>query len=410
MNPKNEGLIQNNVARDCRRELPSPRATHFIFGILQVYKLSRMKKRYSLLTAVSFLLCMTASAQFTKYSNEFLNIGAGARGMSMGNAQVASVTDGTAGYWNPAALVYVKDNPQLNLMHAEYFAGIGKYDYASLVLPLKDNRRVLGLSLLRFAVDDIPNTVFLVQPDGTINFSNITTFSSADYAFLVSLAQQVKAGPDKNISLGVNAKIIHRTAGNFASSWGFGFDAAALFAGRNWKFGITAKDVTTTFNAWSFSIDQPMREVFYVTNNDIPVKSTEITAPQLILGGAYNFKLSRKISLMAEADLDITFDGKRDVVFSSNPVSIDPKVGLELSYNNVFFVRAGVNNFQQALDDRDTTNQRKVWIYQPSVGAGFRIGDVQIDYAFTNLANQSNPLYTHVFSLKVDLKKKEKKK
>jgi len=34
---------------------------------------------------------------------------------------------------------------------------------------------------------------------------------------------------------------------------------------------------------------------------------------------------------------------------------------------------------------------------------------VQIDYAFTNLANQSNPLYTHVFSLKVDLRDLKKK-
>ena len=116
---------------------------------------------------------------------------------------------------------------------------------------------------------------------------------------------------------------------------------------------------------------------------------------------------------MTEADFDITFDGRRNTVISSNPISIDPKLGLELSYNNVFFVRAGINNFQKALDDKDTTNQRKIWIYQPSVGAGFKIGDVQIDYAFTNLANQSNPLYTHVFSLRVDLKdlkKKPKKK
>ena len=33
--------------------------------------------------------------QFRKYSNEFLNIGAGARGLAMGGAQVASVNDGT---------------------------------------------------------------------------------------------------------------------------------------------------------------------------------------------------------------------------------------------------------------------------------------------------------------------------
>jgi hypothetical protein len=370
----------------------------------------RMKKLYYLLTLTGLALCFDASAQFAKYSNEFLNIGAGARGMSMGNAQVASVTDGTAGYWNPAALSYVKDYPQVNLMHAEYFAGIGKYDYANLVLPLKNNKRVLALTLLRFAVDDIPNTIFLVQPDGTINFSNITTFSSADYAFLLSLAQQVKATENSNISLGINAKIIHRTAGDFASAWGFGFDAGALIAGKRWKLGIMAKDVTTTFNAWSYSIDEQMREVFYVTNNDIPVKSTELTAPQLIVGGSYNFKINRKLNLLAEADFDVTFDGKRNTVVSSNPISIDPKMGLELSYNNVFFVRAGINNFQQAIDDKDTTNQKKIWIYQPSVGAGFRIGDVQIDYAFTNLANQSNPLYTHVFSLRVDLKRKEKKK
>jgi hypothetical protein len=359
------------------------------------------------------LFCNRSMGQFAKYSNEFLNIGAGARGMAMGNAQVASVTDGTGGYWNPAALADIRTSPQLNLMHAEYFAGIGKYDYASLVLPLKDNKRTLGLSLLRFAVDDIPNTVFLVQPDGSINFSNITTFSSADYAFLISLAQQVDWIKNRKMNFGLNAKIIHRQAGDFTKSWGFGFDAAVQVIGDRWKFGLVARDVTTTFNAWSYNISQEWREVFYATSNDIPSNSVELTAPQLIPGFSYNFPINKKISLLAEADFDITFDGKRNTVISSNPISIDPKVGLELSYNNVFFVRGGINNFQQTLDDRDTTNQKKIWIYMPSIGAGFRVGDVEIDYAFTNLANQSNPLYTHVFSLKVDLvdvKKKASKK
>ena len=163
-----------------------------------------MKKIYPLLLLFSIAFCQTFG-QFRKYSNEFLNIGAGARGLAMGSAQVASVKDGTSGYWNPAGLVNVKDHPQVNIMHAEYFAGIGKYDYASLALPLKDNKRTLGLSLLRFAVDDIPNTIFLVEPDGTINFDNITSFSSADYAFLVSLAQQVNLKKNKTLNAGLNA-------------------------------------------------------------------------------------------------------------------------------------------------------------------------------------------------------------
>lgn len=372
----------------------------------------RTKKYCCYPTLLLLLFCNRATAQFAKYSDEFLNIGAGARGMSMGNAQVASVSDGTAGYWNPAALADIRTSPQLNLMHAEYFAGIGKYDFANLVLPLKDNKRTLALTLLRFAVDDIPNTVFLVQPDGSIDFSNITTFSSADYAFLISLAQQVDWVKNRKVNFGINAKIIYRQAGDFTKAWGFGFDAAVQVVGNRWKLGIVAKDVTTTFNAWSYNISQDWREVFYATQNDIPSNSIELTAPQLIPGFCYDFPINKKINLLAEADFDITFDGRRNTVVSSNPISIDPRVGLELSYNNVFFVRAGINNFQKALDDRDTTNHKEIWIYQPSIGAGFKIGDVQIDYAFTNLANQSNPLYTNVFSLKVDLvdvKKKKKK-
>ena len=377
---------------------------------LLIPKIGSMKRIQLLATLVLIvLLSKPTAAQFRKYSNEFLNIGAGARGLGMGSAQVATVSDGTAGYWNPAGLVNVKDNPQLNLMHAEYFAGIGKYDYGSLILPLKDNKRVLGLSLLRFAVDDIPNTIFLVEPDGTVNFSNIQTFSSADYAFLVSLAQEKKLKNGNKLSGGVNAKVIHRKAGSFATAWGFGFDAGIQMTSKNWRMGAVVRDVTTTFNAWSFNLTDKMREVFYVTKNDIPVKSTELTAPRLIAGGAYTFKFNKGLSLLAELNLDFTFDGRRNTVIATDFASIDPKLGLELSWKEILFVRAGINNFQKTLDDDDITNVSKVWIYQPSIGTGFKISNLQIDYAFTNLANQSNPLYTHVFSLKVDLKKKEKK-
>jgi hypothetical protein len=373
-------------------------------------RLRGIKLCYPILVVFGSLTHLSAYCQFTAYSNEFLNIGAGARGLAMASAQVATVSDATAGYWNPAALANIRDNPQLSLMHAEYYAGIGKYDFAALALPLKDGKRTLGLTLLRFAVDDIPNTIFLVQPDGSVDFSNITTFSSQDMAFIISLAQQAKMWGDKKVNFGVNAKIIYRTAGDFATAWGFGFDAATQIEGKNWKLGIVGKDITTTFNAWSFSLDEAIREVFYETENQIPGKSIELTAPQLLIGGSYNFKLSKKLNLLVEGDLDVTFDGKRNEVISTNPVSIDPRLGLELSFKDIFFVRAGVNNFQQVLDDRDTLNNRKIWIYQPSVGAGFKVGDVQIDYAFVNLANQSYPLYTHVFSLRVDLRRKGQQK
>lgn len=355
------------------------------------------------------LLPGTAFCQFRKYSNEFLNIGAGARGLAMGGAQVASVYDGTSGYWNPAGMIGIQNLPAVNLMHASYFSNIAKYDYVSLTIPIHDNKRAIGLSVLRFGVDDIPNTLFLVEPDGSINYNNIQTFSSADYAFLLSFAQKVKDTKDKKISFGVNAKIIYRKVGHFANALGFGFDAGLRVQKKRFSFGIVARDVTTTFNAWSFTFTDREKEALYLTNNDIPVKSTELTAPRLIVGGSYNFKLGKTVNLLAEADLDLTFDGKKNTVLSSNVFNLDPHFGLEASIHDVFFVRAGIYNFQRALSDADTLNQKKVWIYQPSLGAGFKIKDVGIDYAFSNLANQSNPLYSHIFSLRVNLRKKEKK-
>src|SRR6476661_7061708 len=174
-----------------------------------------MYNRGKLLVIVSLLLSVVRSdAQFRKYSNEFLNIGAGARGLAMGGAQVASVKDGTAGYWNPAGLTGVEDVPSLNFMHANYFSNIAKYDYISGAIPVSDNKRTLGLSILRFAVDDIPNTLFLVEPDGSINYNNITTFSSADYAFLFSFAQKIRDDDDLKMSFGANAKVIYRKVGH----------------------------------------------------------------------------------------------------------------------------------------------------------------------------------------------------
>jgi hypothetical protein len=289
-------------------------------------------------------------------------------------------------------------------MHSEYFAGIGKYDFAAVALPIANNKRTIGFTLLRFAVDDIPNTLFLVAPDGSINYNNVQSFSSADYAFLFSFAQKVKTDETKDVGFGFNAKVIRRVVGTFANAWGFGIDAAFQYCGDHLRIGVVAKDLTSTFNAWAFSFTDAEKQQLLLTDNNVPVKSTELTAPSTIIGIGYRFFNSKSaVNLMAEVGANVTYDGKRSTAFNYNQISVDPHFGMEFSLKNSFFIRGGVTNIQQVLADNDTLNKQKTWIYQPSIGAGFRIKQVTIDYAYTNLANQSNPLYTNVFSLKFNL-------
>jgi hypothetical protein len=358
---------------------------------------AKMPNRYLLPLLLVLGHAFAGQAQSVrKYSNEFLSIGIGARNLAMAGSSVASTGDVTAGYWNPAGLVGVSPDLQVGAMHAEYFAGEAKFDYASVVLPVKETRR-LGISLIRFGVDDIPNTLFLFEPDGSINYNNITSFSVADYALLLSYAQPL--GPE-GLRIGGSGKIIYRNAGSFAQAWGFGFDAGLQYARGNWRLGLMARDLTTTVNAWSFSFTEEEAQVLQATGNAVPESSTEITAPRIILGAAYRWPISESFGLLAEANVDLTTDGKRNVLLSADPVSADPHLGIELDYADFIFLRAGIGNVQRATTDEDLTERLVV---QPNMGLGLRIKGVQLDYAYTNIGSRDQLLYSHVFSLMLDI-------
>jgi hypothetical protein len=351
-----------------------------------------------ILTIVCLLLFTYTGAfsQLYKYSNEFLSIGIGARGLSMAGAQVASINDVTSGYWNPAGLALIDKKMDIGLMHAEYFAGIAKFDYAAVALPMQDKNRMLAFSIIRFGVDDIPNTLFLLEPDGSVNYNNVTTFSVADYAGLISYAQKL---PIEGMRIGGSLKLIHRTVGSFASSWGVGLDAGFQYDKNKWRFGAMAKDITTTFNAWSFSFTEDEQEIFTTTQNVVPENSIELTAPKIILGAAYKFELGKNVTLLPEVDIDITTDGKRNVLLSAQPFSIDPHAGLEAGYKDIVFLRGGIGNIQQVTD----FDGSKHFTAQPNIGVGLVIKSVSIDYALTNLGSLSSSLYSNVFSLRITI-------
>lgn len=357
-----------------------------------------MQKSKFYLSAVAGLLSTALVAQTPKYSNEFLAIGVGARGLGLSGAMSAMVNDATAGYWNPAGLTKVKGNLQIALMHSEYFAGIAKYDYGSFAAPI-DATRTIGVSIIRFAVDDIIDSTDLIDKDGNIDYDRLKSFSSADYAFLFSYAQKTKI---TGLSLGANAKVVHRKVGDFAKAWGFGLDAGAQYEKGKWTFAAVGKDITSTFNAWTYNTEN-LEAVFNQTGNAIPENGLEVTLPRLILGTAFKTNIIKKITVNPAIDLDITFDGKRNVPVKTNVMSIDPKIGVEFGYDDFIFLRAGLGNIQTIKNIDASTST----IAQPNIGIGLRLRNVTIDYALTNIGNTSESLYSNVFSLRLNIVRKE---
>lgn len=333
-----------------------------------------------------------------KYSNEFLNIGVGAQSLGMGNAMVAGVDDVTSVYWNPAGLTNVENKLDVGLMHSEYFAGIAKYDYLGLAHSI-DEKSSIGFAAIRFGVDDIPNTTQLIDNEGNIDYDRITLFTAADYGFLFSYGRKLDI---PGLSVGGTVKIVHRRAGDFARSWGFGLDAGAQYTPDDkWHFGLMARDVTSTFNAWVFNLDQNMQEVFIETGNEIPENGLELTLPRFIFAAQRKINTGwNDISVSPELNFVLTTDGRRNTLIKSELLSIDPLFGLSVGWRDIVAVRAGVNNFQYVKNFDDSEDL----IFQPNIGIGVTLKGITLDYAFTNIGNQSEALFSHVISLKFGFK------
>jgi hypothetical protein len=344
----------------------------------------------------AFFLALTSSYSqaVRKYSNEFMNIGVDAAALGMSNAVVAHTNDVNSGYWNPAGLIGLEDD-QMALMHASYFANIAQYDYAAYAKPI-DNESAWGISLIRFGVDDILNTTQLIDANGNIDYNRISKFSTADYGATFSYARKLKL---PGFQYGVNAKIIRRVIGNFANSWGFGFDIGFQFERDDWKFGLMLRDITTTYNVWSINEEEynKIKGAVAGQNQELP-ESTEITLPKAQFGMAKKIEFHNETSLLASGNLNMQFARTNDI-FSTDFVSIDPAFGFEYGYTDLVFLRAGFGNFQNVTQ---IDNSKKIG-FQPNIGLGFKYKGIQLDYALTDLGNQSVALYSNIFSVKIDL-------
>ena len=344
---------------------------------------------------LSLVIDSELQAQINRnYSNEFMNIGVSASDMSMSGAVVAKTCGVNSGYWNPAGLIHLESN-SISLMHSNYFSNIANFNYVALAMPI-DDTSAFGVSMIRFGVDDIMDTTHLIDQQGNINYDRINLFSAADYGFTVSYARKLKL---LGFNYGVNAKVIRRIIGDFASSWGFGFDVGIQYETRNWKFGLMARDITTTFNSWKYDQDKLTDIQSAIPNqNQSEPDANEITIPKLQFGLAKKYVFNYDYSLITEIDLIVRFEKNNDII-SSSFMSINPAFGFEFGYSDLVYLRGGFGNFQQETQFDDTSKIT----FQPNIGIGFKYNGIAIDYAITDISDQSIALYSNIFSIEIDL-------
>ncbi len=351
---------------------------------------------FSLIISIPLLL-KSQTNNTPKYSNEFLNIGVGARALGMSNSVITSNNDVFSGFWNPANLNEINSDIQIGLMHSEYFAGIAKYDFGSIAKNI-DDKSGFCFSFLRFGVDNIPNTTELIDAQGNVDYDRITFFSAADMAFLISYGRKLSG----NFSVGGSAKIINRKAGDFATAWGFGIDLSSTYKKNDWIIALVAKDITSTFNIWNYHLTENMVNTFYITGNELPQNGIERTLPRAIIGVSKKTNFKRDLSILIEMNMDITTDGRRNVLLQGNPFSIDPHIGAEFIIKNIIFLRSGIGNIQKTSD----LTGKMIYTIQPNVGLGLKFKGLMLEYALTDIGDASVALYSNVFSLKFNLNPK----
>ena len=107
-----------------------------------------MKKIMILLLIINMLNLLMA---FDKYAGEIYEIPVGDRNIALGNTGLTDTKGYSPAFWN-AALLPELENSTLELMHANEFDGLFKYDSFSFYYHSANS---LALTLTRIAINDI---------------------------------------------------------------------------------------------------------------------------------------------------------------------------------------------------------------------------------------------------------------
>jgi hypothetical protein len=194
-------------------------------------------------------------------AGEFLLLGAGARGLSLGGAYAALVTDVTALYYNPAGAAQIA-RPGVQLSSYNYAVSTS-YVWAGLALPMGGGSRAVGLQIGRFGFSDQP--VYTVEnPDGDgTKYSVSQIFVGGTYAQNFS----------DRFSAGATFKVISDALGKTSASavavdFGTNFHAQAM--GRPIRVSFVIQNLGSDLKHTGSALDQTVSRPPVPGQVDVP--------------------------------------------------------------------------------------------------------------------------------------------
>ncbi len=264
----------------------------------------------------------------------FLEIGVGARAMSMGGAYVALSNDASALYWNPAGAAFV-GAMQVELSHSKWLAGT-QYNYFGLVAPVPAIRSSFGVSFISLDYGDNPVRT-VERPEGTGE-----RYGARDMAVGLTYAMAIT----DRFAFGLTGKYITQRI------WSENGSALALDAGVFYNTMLKGLRIGASVSNFGSEITMSGRHLTTIVDPDVTVQNFD-RVPVNYKVGTYPLPLLFRVGISYErkfgtfGDLTMAMDVNHP---SNSTESIN--LGAEYGFANMFYLRAGYEN----LYERDHIN------------------------------------------------------
>ncbi len=295
----------------------------------------------------------------------FLGIAVGPRAVGMGGAFTAFSADVSALYWNPAGVSRIGNN-ELMVTHTKWIFGTS-FDWIGVAVGI-DRNNFVGVSITRLDYGEEEVTT-IDYPEGTGE-----RWDASDIAIGISYARNLT----DRFSIGGTVKLIQQKLWNERAT-GFAIDVGVLFITefKGLKLGASISNFGTEMR-----LDGKDLFVQYdldpASTGNNPAISAKLKTDDWPL--PLHFRVGASIDVFKTDNNYLTF--AVDALHpNDNTESVN--LGLEYSFRNMIFLRAGYKSlFQKDSQERFTAG----------IGLSYKLGGIgfRFDYAYQDFGILKN--------------------